>query len=73
MSSIAEENVPGDPVGVFLSQEELGSGKMISGARRKSKEKSDGGALHIVGLSAVTFSMIRHSLVSTGGSLLPLV
>lgn len=72
MSSIAEENVPGDPVGVFLSQEELDSGKTSSGARRKAKEKSDSGSLPIGGSSAGTFSMIRHSLVSTGGGLLPL-
>lgn len=72
MSSIAEENVPGDPVGVFLSQEELSSGKMISGERRKAEEKSDSGALPIGGSSAGTFSMIRHSLASTGGGLLPL-
>lgn len=44
MSSIAEENVSGDPIGVFLSQEGLGSGTMISGARRKAKEKSDSGS-----------------------------
>lgn len=49
MSSIAEENVFGDPIGVFFSQEGLGSGKMISRARRKAKEKGDGEALHVGG------------------------
>lgn len=73
MSSIAEENVYGDPIGVFFSQEGLGSGKMISRARRKDKEKSDSEALHVGGLSARTFSMIKHSLVCTVASLLPLV
>lgn len=54
-------------------REGFGSGKMISRARRKDKEKSDSEALHVGDLSARTFSMIRHSLVSTVASLLPLV
>lgn len=61
MSSIAGENVSGDPVPHAL--EGTGSGRLISGGR-KGQGKSVNGALQGGRSSVHTFSMTKHSLVS---------